>query len=212
MVVPVSPKFNDYAAWVSRQLELHGYFAEAETSGKTLNKKVRESQVSQWNYILVVGDSEMNDLSVNVRHRDVEKPLGVFTMPDLITKFKSEGMPSSKPFNTFEPFQGRLPAVPEAAPAPQSSGKARAKPQLKRGTSNLSMRKPAAFANIDIEDDGCLEMFLEHHPYVEGFQPSAHDREMFNHYAQSGPPETPNLRRWFDHIEAMSAMERERWQ
>merc|ERR1719277_1758210 len=39
MVVPVGDKFNDYATWVQRQLTLHGFDAEVETSGKTLNMK-----------------------------------------------------------------------------------------------------------------------------------------------------------------------------
>ncbi|CAE7028723.1 THRRS [Symbiodinium natans] len=38
-VVPVGTQFNEYALWVERQLQIHGFYAEAETSGKTLNKK-----------------------------------------------------------------------------------------------------------------------------------------------------------------------------
>ncbi|CAE7729129.1 THS1 [Symbiodinium pilosum] len=66
-VVPVGTQFNEYAQWVERQLQIHGFYAEAETSGKTLNKKVREAQLAQWNYVAVVGAEEQNALSVNLR-------------------------------------------------------------------------------------------------------------------------------------------------
>merc|ERR1719343_394343 len=102
MVVPVSEKFNDYAHWVERQLMLHGFYAESEPSSKTLPKKVREAQLAQWNYIAVVGDKEMTDLSVNVRERDIEKPLGTFTMAEFLAKLDAQGMPTSQPLRQFE--------------------------------------------------------------------------------------------------------------
>merc|ERR1712107_196585 len=82
MVVPVGEKFHEYARWVTRQLMLHGFHAEGEYTGKTLPKKVREAALAQWNYIAVVGDKEAGTLSVNLRKRDVEKPLGDMSMAD----------------------------------------------------------------------------------------------------------------------------------
>jgi threonyl-tRNA synthetase len=54
---------------------------------RTLNKKVREAQLAQYNFILVVGSSEMEALSVNIRTRDNEVQ-GTLTIPELIKKFK----------------------------------------------------------------------------------------------------------------------------
>lgn len=115
MVVPISEKFNDYAKWVERQLTIYGFFSEADLSNKTLNKKVREAQIAQWNYVAVVGEKEQADLSVNLRQRDVEKPLGTLSLQELIDKFDSEAMPSSQPLRKFEPFNGRLPGGAAAA-------------------------------------------------------------------------------------------------
>lgn len=115
MIVPVSDKYNEYALWVERQLTLFGFYAEAETSGKTLNKKVREAQLAQWNYVAVVGETEQTDLSVNIRQRDLEKPLGTFTIHEFIAKLESENMPSSVPLRQLEPFKGRAVAAPAAA-------------------------------------------------------------------------------------------------
>jgi len=116
MVVPISEKTNAYAQWVERQLLLHGFHAEVELSTKTLNKKVRESQLAQWNFIAVVGEKESEKLRVNVRERDLEKPIGEFTLPEFIAKLDSLGMPSSQPLRQFEAFEGRRPEA-TAAPA-----------------------------------------------------------------------------------------------
>merc|ERR1719229_1576438 len=105
MVVPISEKFNTYAQWVERQLLLHGFHVESELSSKTLNKKVRETQLAQWNFIAVVGEKEAEKLCVNVRERDVERPIGEFTMLEFIAKLDLLGMPSSRPLRQFEAFR-----------------------------------------------------------------------------------------------------------
>jgi len=60
-----------------------------------------------------------------------------------------------------------------------------------------------------VEDD--VEDFLQHHPYVKGFQPTSADRELFSQLSQTGFPQTPNLRRWFEHVESFKEMERAAW-
>jgi threonyl-tRNA synthetase len=50
-------------------------------------KQVREAQLAQYNFILVVGAQEMEALSVNIRTRD-NQVQGTLTIPDLIKKFK----------------------------------------------------------------------------------------------------------------------------
>eukprot|EP00933_Yihiella_yeosuensis_P061117 TRINITY_DN63949_c0_g1_i1.p1 TRINITY_DN63949_c0_g1~~TRINITY_DN63949_c0_g1_i1.p1 ORF type:complete len:906 (+),score=260.86 TRINITY_DN63949_c0_g1_i1:82-2718(+) len=207
MVVPVGEKFNDYARWVERQLIKYGYHAEAECSGKTLNKKVREAQLAQWNLVAVVGQSEMDALSVNVRSRDQEKPLGLFSMNEFVAMLDKQAMPTSAPLREFEPFQGRLPesSRPAAPAAAMPNGKAAAKPSLQKQGS-LQLRKAA---NLSVGDD--VEEFLDSHPYVKGFTPSKADAELFDQLSQGGFPATPNLKRWYEHIESFTAGERASW-
>ncbi|CAK9007416.1 unnamed protein product [Durusdinium trenchii] len=212
-VVPVGTQFNDYALWVERQLQIHGFHAEAETSGKTLNKKVREAQLAQWNYVAVVGAEEQNGLSVNLRSRESEKPLGVFSMVDFIAKLDSEAMPSSQPLRQFEAFQGRLPAALKKTTLPEPkepTAKSPAKPTFQKQGS-LQLRKAAneKFAALAVDED--VEAFLESHPYVKGFEPSRADAELFQQLSESGAPTTPNLRRWYDHIESFPSSERSQW-
>merc|ERR1719273_2311465 len=56
MVVPVGPTFNEYAANVRDQLKSEGYMCEADLdNSNTMNKKVRNAQLAQYNFIFVVG-------------------------------------------------------------------------------------------------------------------------------------------------------------
>jgi threonyl-tRNA synthetase len=48
---------------------VQGFYVDVDDSTKTLNKKVREGQLAQYNYILVVGSEEQEARSVNIRSR-----------------------------------------------------------------------------------------------------------------------------------------------
>ena len=52
MVVPVGIPFNNYAREVAERLHALGFCAEADTDdGNTMNKKVRNAQIAQFNFI-----------------------------------------------------------------------------------------------------------------------------------------------------------------
>ncbi len=52
MVVPVGIPFNNYAREVADRLRALGFCAEADTDdGNTMNKKVRNAQIAQFNFI-----------------------------------------------------------------------------------------------------------------------------------------------------------------
>lgn len=53
MVVPVGPQFDEYAEQVQQKLYRAGFMAEADTdAGDTMNKKIRNAQLAQFNFIL----------------------------------------------------------------------------------------------------------------------------------------------------------------
>jgi threonyl-tRNA synthetase len=64
---------KDYANEVAAKLWDKGLFAEADVSPETLKKKILNAEVARWNFILVVGEDEMTNRSVNVRSRDEEQ-------------------------------------------------------------------------------------------------------------------------------------------
>ncbi|KZT60048.1 threonyl-tRNA synthetase [Calocera cornea HHB12733] len=70
LVIPVALPFYDYASEVAKKLWDAGLFAEADLGPETLQKKVRNAEVGQWNFILIVGQDEFEGKSVNVRNRD----------------------------------------------------------------------------------------------------------------------------------------------
>jgi len=88
MVVPVSKAFEGYAQKVQQEVRAAGFFVDVDLSHRTLNKMVRESQLSQYNYILVVGGDEEKNGTVNVRTRD-NTVQGTKTISELIGEFGS---------------------------------------------------------------------------------------------------------------------------
>lgn len=87
IVLPIAPAHNEYAERVRKQLFEQGFQVDVELDpGLTINKKVRNAQLAQYNFILVVGEKEMTNESVNVRTRD-NKVHGECTLADLAGKF-----------------------------------------------------------------------------------------------------------------------------
>lgn len=67
-IIPVSNDIHgEYAAEVRRELKKAGIRAELDVRNEKLGYKMREAQMKKIPYILVVGDSEKEDHSVNVR-------------------------------------------------------------------------------------------------------------------------------------------------
>jgi len=64
-----------------------GFCVEADVdNGNTMNKKVRNAQLAQFNFIFVVGEKEQSNRTVNVRTRD-NKVHGEFTLEAVSAKF-----------------------------------------------------------------------------------------------------------------------------
>jgi len=69
-VLPIADRHLDYAKEVRQQLKDAGLRAEVDSKTESIPKKVREAQLDYINYILVVGDKEAENKTVNVRTRD----------------------------------------------------------------------------------------------------------------------------------------------
>ncbi len=66
-ILAISDAHNDYAESVCDQFKKAGLRAETDLSAESVNKKVRLAQLDQVNYILVVGDREVEENTVTVR-------------------------------------------------------------------------------------------------------------------------------------------------
>lgn len=103
MVVPISASSNEYAEEVRRELRRARFHAEADVMDKKMQKKVREAQLAQFNYILVVGEAEKEARTVNVRTRD-NKVHGMHSLASVIEVMSRERKERSKGslFDEFE--------------------------------------------------------------------------------------------------------------
>ncbi|XP_050530228.1 threonine--tRNA ligase 1, cytoplasmic isoform X2 [Daktulosphaira vitifoliae] len=71
IVIPVGPQFDEYAEKVKKEIYESGFMCDVDVDhGDTLNKKIRNAQLAQYNFILVVGEKERSGSTVNVRTRD----------------------------------------------------------------------------------------------------------------------------------------------
>jgi len=78
----------DYAVKVKKEIFEAGFEVETELDPSlTINKKVRNAQLAKYNFILVVGEKEKENGTVNVRTRD-NKVHGEILIKDLIEKFE----------------------------------------------------------------------------------------------------------------------------
>ncbi len=69
-LVPVTAAHAEYAQQVRGKLAAGGIRVEVDARNESLGKRVRQAQLDQVNYILVVGDKEIEAGAVNVRTRD----------------------------------------------------------------------------------------------------------------------------------------------
>ncbi|KAE8617575.1 hypothetical protein XENTR_v10009123 [Xenopus tropicalis] len=89
MVIPVGPSCDEYAQQVCKDVFEAGFMAEVDLDHScTLNKKIRNAQLAQCNFILVVGEKEKTDSAVNVRTRD-NKVHGEILLTSAIEKLKT---------------------------------------------------------------------------------------------------------------------------
>ncbi|XP_072320823.1 threonine--tRNA ligase 1, cytoplasmic isoform X1 [Eucyclogobius newberryi] len=89
MLVPVNPSFEDYAKEVCKQFTDAGFNADADLdSSCLLNKKIRNAQLAQYNFILVVGEKEKMTNGVNVRTRD-NKVHGEMSVASVLSRLSS---------------------------------------------------------------------------------------------------------------------------
>lgn len=101
-VLPVSDKFMDYAHQVQKSLSLAGFYADVNTLNASLNKKIRVSQMAQYNFILVVGEKEQDKGTVTIRVRDQKKEKGTETLQDFIAYLETLKPPKSEAQLTYE--------------------------------------------------------------------------------------------------------------
>lgn len=67
VILPISERFNDYAHKVKEQLEAAGIRTNIDERNEKVGRKIRDNEMKHIPYLLVVGENEQADSSVNVR-------------------------------------------------------------------------------------------------------------------------------------------------
>lgn len=92
IILPIADRHNDYALSLANTLKENNIRVETDTNALTMNKKIRNAELKKINYILVVGDKEQENKTVNIRTRDNqilgEKSIDDF-IKELLQKIKS---------------------------------------------------------------------------------------------------------------------------
>ncbi|KAE8636556.1 hypothetical protein XENTR_v10003041 [Xenopus tropicalis] len=102
MVVPVGPTCDEYAQQVREQFHRAGLMTDVDLDpGCTLNKKIRNAQLAQYNFILVIGEKEKASGTVNIRTRD-NKVHGERTIAETIERLLQ--LKDSRSKNSEEEF------------------------------------------------------------------------------------------------------------
>lgn len=69
-LIPVADRHVEYAKTVRDMVKKAGFICDIDSSGESVSKKVRNAQLQQINYMLTVGDKEMENATINLRTRD----------------------------------------------------------------------------------------------------------------------------------------------
>lgn len=67
-IIPVSEKSDEYAGHINLKLKLENIRAEIKNQNETLGKRIREAELQKIPYIIIVGEKEAQNKTINVRH------------------------------------------------------------------------------------------------------------------------------------------------
>lgn len=67
VVLPISEKYNDYAAEVVEYLTQHGVRAQIDDRNEKIGRKIRDNELKRIPFLLIVGEKEQNERTLSLR-------------------------------------------------------------------------------------------------------------------------------------------------
>jgi threonyl-tRNA synthetase len=89
LLLPISDKYNDYAAEVMAELAKHDIRGRIDDRTESIGRKIRDAEVSKVPFMLIVGEKEAEANAVGVRKQG-EGDLGAKGINDFIAWFKEQ--------------------------------------------------------------------------------------------------------------------------
>ncbi len=87
--LPVTDRAGDYCADLAGKLSDQGFRVEVDYRNEKIGKKIREATMEKVPYMVVVGDRDMENGTVSVRHRSGED-LGAMSLEEFAAMLKNE--------------------------------------------------------------------------------------------------------------------------
>jgi threonyl-tRNA synthetase len=69
-ILPVADRHVEYAREVELKIKRENFLADVDASNESVGKKVRNAQLLKYNYMLTVGDKELENKTISLRTRD----------------------------------------------------------------------------------------------------------------------------------------------
>jgi len=89
IVLPVSDRFNEYAAEVRDELRAGGARAELDDRSESVSRKIRDAELRKVPYMLVVGERERAQAVVSVReHRGADA--GSMSVKEFVQRLRGQ--------------------------------------------------------------------------------------------------------------------------
>lgn len=88
VVIPIGEAHAAFAHDTLERLKEAGIRAEADYSGESLGKKIRQAKTQKVPYLLIIGDQEVADGTVTLESR--QGKLGAMPIQDIVTKLQDE--------------------------------------------------------------------------------------------------------------------------
>ncbi|MCI8651957.1 MAG: threonine--tRNA ligase, partial [Oscillospiraceae bacterium] len=88
-LLTVTDRVDDYAKEMAAKLDELGFRVEVDQRNEKIGKKIREATLEKVPYMLVMGDRDMENKTVSVRHRSGED-LGAMSLEDFAKLLKAE--------------------------------------------------------------------------------------------------------------------------
>ena len=89
IILTLSEKYEKYAEKVLNKMKINEIRALIDNRNETIGKKIRDAQLKKYHYMLVIGEKEMKDEVVSVRHIS-DGDLGSLTTETFIQKLSAE--------------------------------------------------------------------------------------------------------------------------
>jgi threonyl-tRNA synthetase len=101
VIIPVTDRHVAYGESIKEVFETQGFFVDIDATNESVSKKIRNAQLLQYNYMLILGDKETEEETISIRARSNEM-LNDLKLQTVVDSLKEEV--AIKSLKTLLPF------------------------------------------------------------------------------------------------------------